>query len=123
MSALQMNNPDQASVLCKALQNTQASLGLSNEELGRVIGRDRTTIGRLFQKGQLAPESKEGELALLLVRLYRSLFAIVGGSQSQMQHWLNTPNHHLGDTPRALIVQVQGLVQVVSYLDAMRGRL
>lgn len=123
MSALQMQQPDAAQVLCKALLNTQQAFGLSNEELGRVIGKDRTSIGRLFQRGQLAPASKEGELALLLVRLYRSLYALVGGSQSQMQHWLNTPNHHLQAAPRELIGSVQGLVNVVAYLDALRGRL
>lgn len=123
MSALQMNQPDPARVLCKALHNSQQSLGLSQEELGRIIGKDRTTIGRLFERGSLPPESKEGELALLLVRLYRSLYAMVGGSESQMQHWLNTPNKHLGEAPRQLLASVQGLVQVVSYLDALRGRL
>lgn len=123
MSALQMQQPDAAQVLCKALLNTQLAFGLSNEELGRVIGKDRTSIGRLFQRGQLAPSSKEGELALLLVRLYRSLYALVGGSQSQMQHWLNTANSHLQGQPRQLITTVQGLVTVVAYLDALRGRL
>ncbi len=123
MSALQMNQPDPASVLCKALHNTQESLGLTQEETGKIIGKDRTTVGRLFERGQLSPHTKEGELALLLVRLYRSLYAMLGGSQSQMQHWLNTPNQHLGQTPRALLVTVQGLVEVVNYLDAMRGRL
>lgn len=122
MSALQQNQPDPAAVLCKALHNTQAVLGLTNEEVGRVIGKDRTTVGRIFDKGQLSPASKEGELALLLIRVYRSLFALVGGSQSQMQHWLNTLNRHLDSRPRDMLTSVQGLVTVVSYLDAMRGR-
>ncbi|UTA49058.1 MbcA/ParS/Xre antitoxin family protein [Simiduia sp. 21SJ11W-1] len=122
MSALQMNQPEAAAVLCKALQNTQQAFGLTNEELGRIIGKDRSTIGRMFDKGQLSPGSKEGELALLLVRVYRSLFALLGGSQSQMQHWLNTANSHLQATPRSMMSSVQGLVNLVTYLDAMRGR-
>ncbi|MBB3168909.1 MbcA/ParS/Xre antitoxin family protein [Simiduia aestuariiviva] len=122
MSALQMNQPEAAAVLCKALHKTQQAFGLSNEELGRVIGKDRTTVGRMFDKGHLSPTSKEGELALLLVRVYRSLFALLGGSQSQMQHWLNTANKHLQGEPRALMTNVQGLVNLVAYLDAMRGR-
>lgn len=123
MSALQMSHPDPAVVLCKALRNTQEAFALSNEELGRVIGKDRSTISRLFEKGSLSPQSKEGELALLLVRIYRGLFALVGGSGSQMQHWLNTPNLHLDGKPREMIARVQGLVAVLSYLDAMRGRI
>lgn len=122
MSALQMDQPEAGLVLCKALHNTQKAFGLSNEELGRVIGKDRTTVGRIYDKGQLSPRSKEGELALLLVRVYRSLFALLGGSTSQMQHWLNTANHHLGGKPREMLASVQGLVNLVTYLDAMRGR-
>jgi hypothetical protein len=122
MSALQSNQPEAGAVLCKALHNTQKAFGLSNEELGRVIGKDRTTVGRIYDKGQLSPASKEGELALLLVRVYRSLFALLGGSSSQMQHWLNTANKHLHAKPREMLGSVQGLVSLVTYLDAMRGR-
>lgn len=123
MSALPINRPDADLVLCKALLNTQQAFALSNEELGRVIGKDRTTIGRMFEKGVLSSTSKEGELALLLVRIYRGLYALLGGSATQMQHWFNTENVHLKAKPRDLIGSVQGLVAVVTYIDAMRGRI
>ena len=40
-----------------------------------------------------------------------------------MTHWLNTPNHYFEDTPREMIQSTEGLVRVVHYLDAMRGRI
>ena len=70
----------------------------------------------------LRVESKTGELALLLIRVYRSLFALFGGNLADMQHFLRTDNRHLDAPPLALMMQVQGLVRVVEYLDAIRGK-
>jgi len=123
MTAVHLNQPEPGAVLCKALRHTQEALALSNEELGKVIGKDRTTISRLFEKGYLAPQSKEGELATLLIRVYRSLYALVGGAGENMRHWLDSPNTHLNGTPRELLSSVTGLVLVLGYLDAMRGRI
>jgi Protein of unknown function (DUF2384) len=35
---------------------------------------------------------------------------------------MKTPNHHLNGAPNQLIQQAQGLIQVLVYLDAMRGK-
>jgi hypothetical protein len=40
-----------------------------------------------------------------------------------MRHWMHTANHHLEGTPAELMSRVQGLLRVVEYLDAMRGKL
>ena len=77
-----------------------------------------------LQKGRgLDPESKEGELALLFVRMYRSLDALMGGDDDKSRSWLHAENEHLGGIPAKRIRTVEGLVDVVQYLDAMRGRL
>ena len=111
-------NPKRANVLVEALSNAGKRLGLSQTDLGEIIGKDHSAISR----GRLDPESKSGELALLFIRCYRSLFTLVGGDQNQMRHWLYTPNHHTGGTPVDQIKSVQGLVSVLEYLDAMRAK-
>jgi hypothetical protein len=68
----------------------------------------------------LAPDSKEGQLAALLVRLFRSLDALVGNDDAQTSAWLNSPNRALNGTPRELIESPQGLVMTLQYVDAMR---
>ena len=65
----------------------------------------------------------EQTLALLLIRAYRALFVLVGGDPAQMRHWWHTSNRHLDGAPVELIRNVQGLLRVVEYLDAMRGKL
>jgi len=116
MQAAQQSVPDARAVLAKAVVNAGKALGLSQERLGEIIGRDRTA----FSRG-LDPASKAGELALLLIRCYRSLYALVGGEQAVMQHWVHTPNVDTGGVPAEQMRSVQGLVQVVEYLDALRG--
>ena len=109
--------PDEKQVLAKALMNAGKSLGLSKEEIGRVIGRDRSSLAR-----GIDPGSKTGELALLLIRCYRSLFVLVGGQKDDMQHWMRTYNTHLCAVPADQIIRIAGLIQIVEYLDAMRGK-
>lgn len=122
MSAQVQRLPSENEVLSKALLNSKEHLGLTNTELGEIIGKDRTYFTRLRNNSVLEPDSKEGELALHVIRIYRSLYALEGGDFEAMEEWLSTPNKHLNATPKELLKNVQGLVQVAEYLDAMRGK-
>jgi hypothetical protein len=115
--------PDAAAVLAKATLAAAGRLGLRNKHLGQILGTSEASISRLGSGRGLDPGRKEGELALLFLRLYRSLDALVGGDDVQARAWLHAPNDHLGGVPAARIRTVEGLIDVVQYLDAMRGRL
>lgn len=121
MSALIRPVADADAVLAKALLSTREQLDLTQQELADIIGVHRTAISRWADSG-LRVHSKTGELALLLIRVYRSLFALFGGNLVDMQHFLRTDNRHLDAPPLSLMMQVQGLVRVVEYLDAIRGK-
>jgi hypothetical protein len=114
---------DPAAVLTKALLNAAQLLGLKNRELGLVIGASEATVSRLARERAIEPNSKEGELSLLFLRLFRSLDALVGGDEGKARAWLHASNTHIGGVPAERIRQVEGLVDVVQYLDSMRGRL
>jgi hypothetical protein len=110
-------------VVAKAVLAAADRLGLRNRHLGAVIGSSEASVSRLQHGRGLDPESKEGELALLFLRLYRSLDALVGGDDAKARLWLNAENEHVTGVPAERIKTVEGLVDVVQYLDAMRGRL
>ena len=118
MFALPVVEPSPRAVLSKALVNAGKALGVSQSDLGKVVGKDRTSIAR-----GLDPRTKSGELALLLIRCYRSLYVLVGGKSEDMKHWMHTPNRHTGGVPAEQIKTVQGLARVLGYLDAMRGKI
>jgi hypothetical protein len=98
-------------------------LGLRSRALGEIIGASEASISRLRGGRGLDPARKEGELALLFLRLFRSLDALVGGDDDRAREWLHSQNHHVGGIPADRIRSVEGLIDVVQYLDAMRGRL
>ncbi len=90
MSALSKPGVDAGAVLLKALLNSREQLGLTQQELAAIVGVNRSAISRWSDSGGLRPESKTGELALLLIRAYRALFALFGGNLQDMRHFLRT---------------------------------
>ena len=107
-----------AQLVAQACGRAAQVLGLSKEEISAVVGKHRTTIDRTG----LDPKTKEGELALLLLRVYRSLHALCGGDRDLMRHWMEQPNHHLNaQPPRLLLSSIEGLSRVANYLDGLRG--
>lgn len=118
MSVALARHAEPAEVLAEAYTNAGRALGLTQVDLGAVIGKDRSVISR----GRIDPASKAGELALLLIRCYRALYVLVGGEQAAMRHWMHTANHHIGGVPAQQIRTIQGLLAVLEYLDAMRGK-
>ena len=115
--------PKPGPVLTKAVLAAAARLGLRNKHLAAVLGSSEASVSRLQRERALDPDSKEGELALLFLRLYRGLDALVGGDDEQARAWLHSMNDHLAGVPADRIQTVEGLVDVVQYLDAMRGHL
>lgn len=104
--------------------NAADALGLDREQLAETIGVSVSTVARMKNGSSPVPEQKPFEISLLLIRVYRSLFSILGGNSEAMKHWMITANRHLGDqVPAELIRKADGLTQVLWYLDAMRGRI
>lgn len=118
ISASYNPSPKEGAVLLEALLRTGEHLGLKKRELGDIIHLDDRTLRR---KAELDPESAPGQLALLLVRAYRSAFVLMGGEEGAC-HWFQTENRALNGVPRELATRIDGLVRIVNYLDAMRGK-
>jgi hypothetical protein len=108
-------------VLTRAALRAAELLGLPRKDLAVVLGVSPSTLSRLDER-PLDPARKEGELAVLFVRLFRSLDALLGGRTEKARQWLHAPNRHLGGIPAERIRTVTGLVDAIEYLDAMRGK-
>jgi transcriptional regulator with XRE-family HTH domain len=116
-------HPDESSVLTKAVTRAATLLGVTQRQLAETLGLSPPTVSRLFAgKYRLSPtRSKEWELSVLFIRLFRSLDAL-WGHEGTARSWLATYNTALGAAPLELIRSATGLVRVVDYLDHARGR-
>jgi len=121
MKTQTVTNTD-AEVLGKAVARTCELLGLSGAALSRAIGVSGPTVSRIL-KGErgLDPKTKEGELTLLLVRVYRSLDPLVGTDDAKRKAWMRSYNKALGGVPAELVQRADGLVATLNYLDGMRA--
>ena len=117
-NVMEKRSADRSEVLTKALLKAGKELGLNQKMIGKIIGKDQSSISR----GAVSPESKSGEIAKILIRCYRSLYAMVGGNVEQMRHWMQTENLHTGGVPAQQLTSIEGLTTVVRYLDAIRGK-
>jgi hypothetical protein len=111
--------------LSKAVIRAAELLELRQTIVADVLGVSEPTVSRLFSGTYKldAGRKREWEFALLFVRLFRSLDAILGHGE-EARCWLQEPNEAFAsERPIELIRNAQGLIRVLNYLDAARGRI
>jgi transcriptional regulator with XRE-family HTH domain len=121
---LSQSKPEPRVVLTSAVLRACALLELTQASLAQILGVSASTISRMANGTYtLDEQKKEWELGALFVRLFRSLDAVIGSNDAAARGWLNGENSALAGRPIELIRSTEGLVRVVQYLDAARGRL
>jgi uncharacterized protein (DUF2384 family) len=111
-----------SAVITKATIRAAERLGVKSKVLARIIGVSEATVSRMKQGGYpLEPNQKPFELAVLFVRLFRSLDAMTGGDEKVAASWLANDNTALNGKPIDLVQTISGLGNVIQYLDARRA--
>ena len=116
------SGPDEAAIVTKAMLRAAERLALPGRLLARIVGVSEPTLSRLRAGAtELERQGKPFELAVLFIRLYRTLDAIAGGDGEVARAWLTGPNTALNGVPLELIQTIPGLLDVIAYLDARRA--
>jgi len=111
-------------VITKAALAASERLGLTAARLSDILGISAPTVSRMKRQDFcLEPGSKPFELAVLLIRVFRSLDTIVGGDDTVSRAWLQNHNDALAGVPAEKLTSITGLLDVLSYLDARRASL
>lgn len=119
---LQAESVSEEAVVTRAVMRAASRLALSNKSLARILGLSEASVSRMGAGAYLLkPGDKSFEVALLFLRLFRSLDAIAGGDEQTARAWLRNDNVALGGMPASMIESLPGLVNVVGYLDARRA--
>jgi uncharacterized protein (DUF2384 family) len=118
------SQPEPRRVLTDAVLRAAALLDIRQSSLAQILGLSPSTVSRMANGSyRLDQDKKEWELGALFVRLFRSLDAVIGSNDVAARAWLGGGNLGLTGRPLDLIRTTEGLVHVVQYLDAARGRL
>ena len=107
-------------VLLKAVRRAGEELGLSDEETTQALNKSSTFFEQAHPQNPMDPSM--GQMIASVLRLHRSLSALVGNDITLMRHWMATVNRHTGGVPRQQLQDPGQLVKMVQYLEAMRGR-
>jgi hypothetical protein len=114
--------PAENAVLTKATLRAADLLDITARMLASVIGVSEATVSRMRRDEFLLERgTKPFELAVLFVRLFRSLDAIVGGDAAVARAWLKNANTAFDAAPLEKILTITGLVDVIAYLDSRRA--
>ncbi len=120
ITAQQLARP---TVLTAAVARIAHFWGLSNAKLGAILGVSPATASRLKAgQTQLDPASKAFEAGQFLLRLFRSLDALLGSDDAAAKRWLATENLELGSKPLDRVDTMRGLIEVCDYVDFYRAR-
>jgi Antitoxin Xre/MbcA/ParS C-terminal toxin-binding domain/Antitoxin Xre-like helix-turn-helix domain len=119
--------PDQLPAACRVLTEAVGRVAtlwkLTNDQLGSILGLSPATASRLRSGGfKLEASSKAFELGQYLVRLFRSLDAMMGSDDAASIAWLRTANLDLDGRPIDLIRSIRGLQDVANYVDDFRAQ-
>jgi hypothetical protein len=108
-------------ILTQAFVRAANLLDLPDCPTARLLGVRPQKMSRLRAGEEvIAARSKRGEFASLLVRAYVALDQLAGGDAAQRRAWMHGYNRALNQRPVELVQSVQGLVSVVTYLEAMQ---
>jgi len=114
MPASHRHSLDASAVVTKATLRAAEQLGLNDAVLGAVLGVSEASVSRLkAQSRTISVNDKEGELALLLIRIFRSLDPLVGGSEAKRLAWMKSHNKALQGIPNQLISKLDGLTRTL----------
>src|SRR4051812_36009527 len=116
------STPQDAAIVAKAVVRAAERLEMPGRILAAILGLSEASVSRL--KGGAFPlesDRKAFELAVLLIRLYRSLDAIVGGDPAVAASWFKSYNTALDARPIDAVQSIPGLMNVIQYLDSRRA--
>lgn len=104
---------DSALVLTQAVSKAGQFLGLNHQQILRALGCDQTDLIEAID-----PQSNQGRHALVLIRIFQALDALMGADLTAIQGWMRSRNNNLQGIPIELILNDKGQRQVLEYLEA-----
>lgn len=109
-------------VLTKASWKAAELLGLKPEQFVRILHLECLDMNLSEASLMFDSNSKQGEIALILIRIYKALYHLNGGDIKWMHHFLNSPNLLTGGIPMAQLESMSGLLSVLNTVESLQHK-
>ncbi len=103
-------------VLAKAVLKAADFLSVSQDDLVTILGVDL----RLSCNSELNVTSESGQRGLILIRIFKSLYALNGNDIEQVQHFMKNFNKGTDGIPAEQIKDSEGLIVVLTFLELVK---
>ena len=120
---ISQSNVEPKVVLAKSLPNTADQLGLKEAQLASIIGVNCDFISNLKANPELDPATKQGELAILLIEIYRAVYVLSGRDSEWIHYFMNSYNDATKGVPIEQIQTISGLNKVLHFVDSVRAKM
>ena len=105
-------------ILAKVVLAAAERLGLTGDQLASTLNIDSVTP---LSNLEFDPATKQGELALTLIRIANSLDTLTGGDIVWIQHFMKSPNKLTTGIPIEQIQNHQGLTTILLLLEGLQN--
>lgn len=109
-------------LLAKTSWKAAQQLGLKPEQFVRILHLECVDMVLSDSSLMLDPNSKQGEIALILIRIYKALYHLNGGDIKWMHHFLNSPNLLTGEIPIEQLESMSGLLSVLNTVESLQHK-
>lgn len=91
---------------------------MSKSDLSEILMTSKNNLNELLNSG-IEPDSFSGQSALLVIKVYCSLYGLSGNNKKFMHHFLYTENKYFESRPIDTMKSLVGLVEVNNYLNVI----
>ena len=113
----QLQSSAEQRVLAKAVMNVATQLNLSSVQLSDILGLDPVTLTQQEALPELDPQTETGQRAMLLVQIFKRLFAMTGGDAVWMQQFIHTRNQVSNGIPVEQMKSLDGMRNILAVLE------
>ena len=115
------SNTNKNTVLAKTFLKCAKRLGMNLDQIAATISTapEKLSLNTFI----IRPNSKQGTLALSLIRITISLETLNGGDVEMIRHFMYQKNHLTGGIPIEQVQHPQGLLKVLSFVEAIQVKI
>ncbi len=112
---------DDPKILSIALNRSAKAMDINDSELSEILSVDSSTLEEILNCG-VEPNSDAGQLCKLLIKIHLYLASSCQNDLDYIQHFIHSENKYFEAKPIDKMKLKNGCIEIIDYLNAMKGK-